>query len=90
MGKNKNHENELVSLPPKLKIPKTSRQPKDQLSEEIIVYEEIADVKLCHLSEAAKTNYRKHKKNLSPSMHKALQELIGLVKTKQVVICRTD
>jgi len=85
-GKN---ENELASLPPKLKISKSSRPPKDQLSEEIVVYEEMADVKLRHLSEAANTNYCKNN-NLSPSMRKALQELIGLVKTKQVVICRTD
>ena len=84
-----NERNEVKEIPKKLKIPKTNRPDIDLVDEKTKTYLEMARSKLRNVQPFVDEMY-KRKNNLNHEMKKAYSELVGLVNTKKIVICRAD
>ena len=69
----KDNERDFQALPLKLKIPKFFRFPKEQLSEEVVVYTDLTEAKLRNLDTQVNEMYRK-KNNLNHDQRKALTD----------------
>nr|CAB3263302.1 uncharacterized protein LOC108950347 [Phallusia mammillata] len=84
-----NEEDRSNKFPPKLKLQKFSRPPRDQLNDTTIAYTEGVMAKMRNLGVCVKRQYR-DRNNLVPAMRKSFVKLRNLVKRKQIVICNAD
>lgn len=80
---------EEVEIPKKLKIPKFSRPDTQVLNTEVNTYVEMVTNKLRNIKSKVDNNY-KTKNNINYNLRNSLKKIIGLVKQKKIVVCRSD
>lgn len=83
------NEEDRNNIPPKLKLQKFSRPPREQLNDTTIAYTEGVMAKMRNLGMCVNRQYIK-RNNLDPVMQKSFIHLKNMVRRKQIVICSAD